>query len=383
VTDPFRLTRFVLSFVVLALVSGCISRTHRPYRPELYIKKVVARDVGFELDPDLGSPIEARPLASKASLEADGHRALALRTSSVGRNNQPGNRVEAVYYQASAPGPHRLIVVLPIWGASEYPSRKTAHQLLRGAAGEHTHVLLVRGPENLLDWQAIGAAATEEAWRTQVQRASASLASTVIDVRRLVHWAAHRPEVDARRIGIVGFSVGAIAASLVMGQDPLISTGAFVMGGANPHQILATCRGKAATAREPVLARFGWTVEEYEEQLEPYFEGVNPVRYAGTIHPRDVLVIDASVDHCIPETAREDFWEAMGRPERISLAYGHKTAFLSMTPLGFGYTWRRVTEFLDRRLPPGEPAGGALLSSTAPVGAGDPASLAEAVDRPE
>ena len=61
-------------------------------------------------------------------------------------------------------------------------------------------------------------------------------------------------------------------------------------------------------------------------------------------------MVDSAFDHCMPESSREALWEAWGRPERISFSYGHKLSFMSMTPLGFDYTTRRIVDFLDRLL---------------------------------
>jgi hypothetical protein len=63
-----------------------------------------------------------------------------------------------------------------------------------------------------------------------------------------------------------------------------------------------------------------------------------------------VLLIDAHHDTCIPRSARETLWQVMGRPERISLLYDHKTAFLAMTPLGQNLLQNEIARFFDRAL---------------------------------
>ena len=40
----------------------------------------------------------------------------------------------------------------------------------------------------------------------------------------------------------------------------------------------------------------------------------------------------------------------MGRPELITLNYGHRKAFLSMTSFGGNWMCDRIVEFLDKRL---------------------------------
>jgi len=77
---------------------------------------------------------------------------------------------------------------------------------------------------------------------------------------------------------------------------------------------------------------------------------VEPLRFAGNIDPAGVLFIDAGEDACIPKDARDELWEAMGRPERVTLGYSHRNSFLTMTFIGFDRTTARIVDFLDARL---------------------------------
>ena len=122
------------------------------------------------------------------------------------------------------------------------------------------------------------------------------------------------------------------------------------MGGAELHEVLGACRGRAGDARRRLMRRFGWDEATFRSRIEATVAPHEPARFAGKVHPSRVLLVDAAFDHCMPQTARDGLWEALGRPERITLRYGHKVAFLSMTPLGFHYTTRRILDFLDDRL---------------------------------
>ena len=134
------------------------------------------------------------------------HRFLEI--PSVGDNNQPDNLITASYYRSIVPGSHPMVLVLPIWGTYTYPSRKTAAYIQRHAEGQ-AHVLHVHGENYLVDWDGLDAAPDGESflelWREAIERQRV----TVIDFRRLVDWAEQRPEIDAGRVGIVGFSFAA------------------------------------------------------------------------------------------------------------------------------------------------------------------------------
>ena len=113
---------------------------------------------------------------------------------------------------------------------------------------------------------------------------------------------------------------------------------------------------------------FGWTPETLRSEIERPLSRVDPVLVAGNIDPADVLYVDSGFDGCIPRTARDDLWNAMGRPERVTLGYDHKNSFLTMTFLGFDVTTRRIIAFLDSRLTEPEAPTAPVQETTLAVG---------------
>jgi len=124
----------------------------------------------------------------------------------------------------------------------------------------------------------------------------------------------------------------------------------LVMGGADPHEILAACNREIERARERVLEQLDWSLDEFRHKLGTALTRINPAGFAGMVHPRRVLIIEAAADTCMPRTARERLWLAMGRPERIAYLYDHRMAFLAMTFLGGNNLQHQIYRFLDRRL---------------------------------
>jgi hypothetical protein len=124
----------------------------------------------------------------------------------------------------------------------------------------------------------------------------------------------------------------------------------LVMGGAHPHRILAACDSDAGKLRDKILPRFGWTIADYEQAIEPFFRPIDAANYPGRTDPSRILILDSHEDVCVPQDARDDLWEVLGRPARISFMYGHKTSFLSMTPLGFFWMRGEIYEFFERTL---------------------------------
>jgi dienelactone hydrolase len=275
------------------------------------------------------------------------HTVRRLALPSMGENGQDGNLITSRYFQGTAPGPSALVIVLPIWGGSPYPSTIVARDLVSEG---RAHVLLVQGENTVIDWEAMAEAPTPAAFAAVVRRMVERIRTTVIDLRRLMDWAEGRPEVDARRIGLIGFSESTLQVAGVIAGDPRPAAAVLVMGGAHPHEVLATCHGGAAEVRSRVMRRFGWSRDQLARTLAPLLEPIDPDRLGSRVDPGRVLIIDAHQDDCIPAGARDALWTALGRPERISVAASHSGSFLAMTFLGGNHIRRTIGHFFARTL---------------------------------
>jgi dienelactone hydrolase len=303
-------------------------------------------------------PADERFRYQPAPVEADNHiirtggsyELRRLRFPSAGDNGQPENLVTVDYHRSARPGRHPAVVVLPIWGRHLYPSNKVT-KALRSRSNGRLHVLNVLGPEFLFDWATLGATTDEDefiaAWAEGVEREVA----TITDIRRLIDWAETRPEIDAGRIGLVGFSHGAMMAPTAAAIDSRLSALALVMGGALPHTVAARCQGsRTGTIQQHAAEAFGWSSDEMESRLEPLFAPIDPANYPGRIDPNRVIIFEAGLDECVPEASREALWEAVGRPERYTIMAGHRRAFFTLTPLYLNWMRTKIWTFFERVL---------------------------------
>lgn len=266
---------------------------------------------------------------------------------SAGENGQPGNVMTARYYQRKAPGPQSLVVVLPIWGGHPYPSSIVTRDLTNAGWGNVMHVL---GEHMIIDWATLENAPTVPSFTRVMEQMVDRMRVAVIDLRRLMDWAESRPEIDARRIGLVGFSESTLQVAGVLASDERLAAAVLVMGGAHPHAVLGTCYGPPAEVRRAVLPRFGWTVSQYIDTLDPLMASIDPARLGSRVDPGRVLVLDAHDDDCIPQSARDALWRALGRPERITVRASHAGSFLAMTFLGGNHIRKSIARFLARTL---------------------------------
>jgi dienelactone hydrolase len=328
-----RLPSLLVTVVVVATATACTTWVSVP--PESVpppSRQLAAADSGT-FAYDLPAPRASLEPAA-AVWSGRHHHVSRLRFDSAGQNGQHGNAVEAEYYTSLGDGPRPVVIVLPLWGTSDYPPSAVTKTLLK-RGGDELHVVRVLGEEYIFDWAGLAASATEAQFRGRVSDMAARMRTTVVDLRRLIDWLEVQPEVDPERIGIVGFSMSAVVAAQLLGADDRLRSAVLMMGGAHLEQIVATCNGPLEQVRREIMDRFGWTLEHYEAAVGDSFGPVNPIRFPAKTPAQNILMIDAYYDECMPASSRDAFWEALGRPRRLSMLFGHRQSFWSLTPIGF------------------------------------------------
>ena len=70
------------------------------------------------------------------------------------------------------------------------------------------------------------------------------LRQTVVDVRRGLDLLSGRPECDPNRLGLIGFSFGALAGAMAAGSDTRVRSAALLSGGAGWATILARAQSQ-------------------------------------------------------------------------------------------------------------------------------------------
>jgi dienelactone hydrolase len=343
--------RWVAIVVLVAAVAvvGCYTSHHRtPFEGAGDAKTAAS------LEPAPAFRYEPQPVPFTNHVARYGSRShytlRELEMPSYGDNGQPEPLIKASYYKSNVPGRHPMVIVSPIWGTFTYPPRKISSFIQNHSRGE-VHVLHVHGERYLIDWEGLAAAEDEEQFRQVWRDGIEHQRVTVIDFRRLIDWAEQRPEIDPEKIGFIGFSFGAVVGGTLLTQEPRLAAAVLVMGGTKQHKILAHCDGERTTrVQDKVAADFGWTPDDLEAELEPIMRVMDASLYTGRADPSTIFLIDAGEDSCIVEDSREALWEALGRPERMTMNYGHRKAFYSITPLGFNWMRHRIWDFFEDKL---------------------------------
>jgi hypothetical protein len=329
----------------LLAISGCALHVHRDLEPLpgfRYTPPTIA-DPHFRYTP-------AGDVTLSAPIDRTGdHEILHLSFPSTGHNGHPENIVEGQYFRSLEPGPKKLVVVMPIWGTSDYPPAKISSGYARHA-GKDTQVIWIYGSAPLFPWHELSTVPTEAQFIAMAQDSARRYQAAVTDMRRLLDWAATRDEIDASRVAFVGFSMSALVTATLIGNDARIKAAVLMMGAANFADIFTTCNQRAGEVRNHVMQSFGWSLERYHNFFRGLFDPADPVRFQGHYDPDRILMIDAMFDDCMPESSRAALWETTGHPERITFLYRHRSAFYSLTPLGLNVSRRKIYRFLDRAL---------------------------------
>lgn len=151
----------------------------------------------------------------------------------------------------------------------------------------------------------------------------------IVDVRRGIDWLQGRADVDRHRIGVAGISLGAIIGQTVMGVDPRLGAGAFLLGGGDLAGILFASDEKSIVrVRDRIRQQTDLSDKALNQRVAEGLVHLDPLTYAERIDPSRVLMISASFDEVIPKKFADRLWRKMGKPTMVRIPTGHYTAGL-------------------------------------------------------
>lgn len=223
------------------------------------------------------------------------------------------NTVHCEYFRSKQPGRRPAVIVLHILGGDFDLSRLFARFL----AHNGVHALFLKMPY-------YGPRRTNDSSRrmvsADVRQTVAGMRQAVLDIRQAVGWLAARDEVDGRRLGIFGISLGGITAALAATAEPRLEKICLMLAGGDIAQV-------AWTSRELQPLRKRWTTDGgTRDEFFATMKTIDPVTYAANLRGRKVLMLNASHDEVIPRACTESLWRAFGRPEIVWFDAGHYSA---------------------------------------------------------
>jgi dienelactone hydrolase len=154
-------------------------------------------------------------------------------------------------------------------------------------------------------------------------RAVQALEQGARDASACVDWLSARPEIDRRRIGIVGISLGAIIGDLVLDRDPRILRDVSILGGGDLPYLM---NASIATAWTRLRAR----MRGIDPRKLPLPPGAGDPAADPPADARSrVYMLAARRDRFVPLRSTLALWEAYGEPPITWTRGGHFAPLLA------------------------------------------------------
>ncbi|MCX8037611.1 MAG: dienelactone hydrolase family protein [Candidatus Sumerlaeia bacterium] len=214
------------------------------------------------------------------------------------------NTVWCRYFGVAAPGRHPAVIMLHHAEGATLLEDFVARKL----AADGLPTLLVQFPYYGKRRPADKALA-DSLKQTNLEALLTVLRQGILDVHRAKDWLRSRPEVDPNRIGMLGISLGAIAAATIAGVDPDFHRVALLLGGGDIAGILSSDLPGMQRTRQQFI-RLAPSLEDLRNKLRP----VEPLAFAHRVPRGTVLMVNARRDDHIPVSCTERLWKALGEP---------------------------------------------------------------------
>ena len=269
--------------------------------PERY--RLEAHEFGYDLTPQYDMP-------------SIGVRVLHLTFPSPVRSPHPeNNTVHALYYRPDGPGPFPGVIVLDITAGDQTVSRAIATHLAQHKIAALFVQMAYYGPRR-------PSGTRLRLLSTDFHHTTAAVRQTILDVRDAAAWMASRPELDAKRLGILGTSLGSFIGSLAAEMEPRLGRVAVLLGGGGLVDGFYD-HPQAASVRI-VYEALGGTKEKLVGLLAPY----DPLTCAVNLKSHRLLMIAGKRDEVVPPKMAEALWRAAGKQKIVWYDCTHYTSVL-------------------------------------------------------
>lgn len=138
---------------------------------------------------------------------------------------------------------------------------------------------------------------------------------TVVDLRRAIDYLQTRPDIDKRRIGYLGFSMGAMLGAVLGGVDARVRALCLAVPGGGFVTIAKHI------ASYPLL-RAHWPITINPQIMRTIQEVANitdPIHYIGRVAPRPLLILTARYDEVIPPAASQALIQAAHNDKNLQV----------------------------------------------------------------
>jgi dienelactone hydrolase len=259
-------------------------------------------------------------LTYKVDLPSAAVRISHLTFPSPVKSPQPeNNTVHAEYYRPLRQGCFPAVIVLDITAGDQSLSRRISTYLAQNGVCALFVQMAYYGPRR-------PARSRLRLMSPDVDHTLAAIRQTVLDLRVAAAWLESRPEVDPKRLGIMGTSLGSFMASLTAEMEPRLRRLAVLLGGGGVVDAYYN-HPRAAPYRKAYEALGGT-----KEKLAARIASADPITCAANLKDHKVLLIAGKRDDIVPPCMVEALWKASGQQKIFWYDCTHYGAVLYVVP---------------------------------------------------
>ncbi|MEW6202331.1 MAG: alpha/beta hydrolase [bacterium] len=156
-----------------------------------------------------------------------------------------------------------------------------------------------------------------------------AIRQTVIDYRRGLDFLETRPEINQDAIVYIGGSMGGIIGVVVAGGDRRIDAAVITVAGGSWVDMARSTIDPAVAALKKFRIENGLNWDE----VQRFFDPVDPINYIASISPRPLLMINGKHDIVVSPKTTKNLWELAGEPKEIWwLDYNHILPYEKLYP---------------------------------------------------
>ncbi len=230
-------------------------------------------------------------------------------------------RIDLEYYKTNENNP--TIIVLPQLKGLDFLARYFATHFAKN------------------DYNALFIRLNEQSKRLTVDNINDTVNNIIEDHIIALDWLEQNYNIE--QLGVMGISSGGLTASILSGLEERIDAAILgVTGGDLPYIIMHSKVGTVQRIKKTALAKVN------EENLYSYLQDLiehDPLKYAKNIDARNVLMILANNDKCVPIKKGEELRKEIGYPRTIYLPTGHYTSAIYCP-----YLAREAVKFFNEKL---------------------------------
>jgi dienelactone hydrolase len=239
--------------------------------------------------------------------------------SAVESPHKENNTVHAEYYRPDGPGPFPAVIVLDITGGDQTLSRMISTSLAQNKVAGLFVQMAYYGPRR-------PPGSSARLLSPNIPQTLAAVRQTVLDLRLAAAWLEARPEVDGKRLGIMGTSLGSFVAALAGEMEPRLKRVVVLLGGGG--FVDAFWDDVRVKPLRQTYELFGGKKEKIAKMIEP----VDPLTWAANLKTKQLLIMAAARDDIVPPQMAKWLWEASGKQKIVwfdSTHYGAALYFFS------------------------------------------------------